>query len=123
MTDRVLYRTKVTGEKSTGRSRGQVGSIVSRMEKNPKAAESKETLLSLQELEPSPVDEDPIDIEKGDYFDTERPSPPPLARSSTLGLSGHSTVYWCTSHPPSPRSEPPGNPPPPPTGASANAFP
>ncbi|KAI9873846.1 MAG: hypothetical protein M1830_010538 [Pleopsidium flavum] len=70
------------------------------MEKNPKAAESRETLLSLQELEPSPVDEDPIDIEKGDYFDTDHssppPPPPPLARSTTLGLSGHSTVYWLT---------------------------
>jgi len=66
------------------------------MEGNPKAAESKETLLSLQELDPSPVDDSPVDIEKGDYFDRSSPNahPPLLARSSTLGLSGHSTVYW-----------------------------
>ena len=66
------------------------------MESNPKAAESKETLVSLQELEPSPVDDSAVDVEKGDYFDRARPHPRPqlLARSSTLGLSGHSTVYW-----------------------------
>ncbi|MCJ1368560.1 hypothetical protein MMC16_007704 [Acarospora aff. strigata] len=64
------------------------------MEKNAQAAESKETLLSLQELDPSPVDdnESPTDVEKGDYFDRQRPRP--IQRSSTLGLSGHSAIYW-----------------------------
>lgn len=76
------------------------------MEENPKAAESKETLLSLQELDPSPVDDTPVDLEKGSYFDRSRPDARPrlLARSSTLGLSGHSTVYWRTFPSPPPTS-------------------
>jgi len=98
------------------------------MEENPKAAESKETLLSLQELEPSPVDDTPIDVEKGSYFDRSRPNarPPLLVRSSTLGLSGHGVVYWRTfpsppptalsplpsTHPPPSPTTPPLNPPP-----------
>ncbi|MCJ1254586.1 hypothetical protein MMC24_002401 [Lignoscripta atroalba] len=68
------------------------------MEKNKNAAESRERLLSLQEIDPSPVDESPVDIEKGEYFTSDQPSSPPprpiLTRSSTLGLSGHSTVWW-----------------------------
>ncbi|KAI9830431.1 MAG: hypothetical protein M1819_005683 [Sarea resinae] len=50
---------------------------------------------SLIELEPSPVD-DPVDLEKDGYFPSESsPSPPqPVARSTTLGLHGHSAVYY-----------------------------
>ncbi|KAI9820294.1 MAG: hypothetical protein M1827_005916 [Pycnora praestabilis] len=57
--------------------------------------EPREDSLSLQEVEPSPVDDDPIDVEKDGYFppDSTKP-PPPLARSSTLGLGGHSAVYY-----------------------------
>ena len=54
-----------------------------------------QSVFSLQELEPSPVDEEPYENEKG-YFEPEpSPSPPPLvARATTLGLSGHGPVYW-----------------------------
>ncbi|KAF8859849.1 hypothetical protein BDZ45DRAFT_589130 [Acephala macrosclerotiorum] len=53
---------------------------------------SQDTLLSLQQLDPSPIDT-PLDLEK------ELPDLPPAPpRSSTLGLSGggHSSVYYLT---------------------------
>lgn len=58
------------------------------------------SLLSMQELDPSPVADDPPDIETGDYF------PEPVdsntgrrdeARSfgiSRVGLKSHSWDYW-----------------------------
>ncbi|KAI9802265.1 MAG: hypothetical protein M1825_002986 [Sarcosagium campestre] len=42
----------------------------------------------LQQLEPSPVDDDPND----QFFSA--PPPPLLSRSSTLGLSGHNVTYY-----------------------------
>ncbi|KAF2083214.1 hypothetical protein K490DRAFT_52223 [Saccharata proteae CBS 121410] len=52
--------------------------------------------LSLQELEPSPVDETPYENEK-DYFPLPETPTPRIARTSTLGLSGHGPVYWLTA--------------------------
>jgi hypothetical protein len=64
-----------------------------------RSTESQDTLLSLQQLEPSPI-ESPFESEK------QLPDlpPQPLARSSTLGLSGsgYGAVYYRTS-PRSPR--------------------
>jgi hypothetical protein len=50
----------------------------------------QDTLISLQQIEPSPI-ESPIDPEK------ELPPPAIAPRSSVLGLSGsgHGTVYYC----------------------------
>jgi len=54
--------------------------------------DSQNTLFSLQQLEPSPV-ESPLDTDKQL---PDAPEPAPLARSSTLGLSGsgHGAVYY-----------------------------
>lgn len=55
------------------------------------------SLLSMQELDPSPVDDSPPDVETGDYF----PEPPVAAEGesrsfdvSRLGLKSHSWDYW-----------------------------
>ncbi|MCJ1334939.1 hypothetical protein MMC09_000205 [Bachmanniomyces sp. S44760] len=61
------------------------------------AADSREDLLSMQELEPSPVEETPPNPEKGEYFpsqDAAAKSPSSNSRSPGLGLSGHSTIWW-----------------------------
>lgn len=62
---------------------------------NAAAAASQETLasfISLQQLEPSPI-ESPLDLEKQL---PDLPTPGPISRSSTLGLSGsgHGSVYY-----------------------------
>ncbi|MCJ1476992.1 hypothetical protein MMC13_005663 [Lambiella insularis] len=49
----------------------------------------------MQELEPSPVEETPAENEKDSYFPPrDSTSLPPTARSSSLGLSGHSLAWW-----------------------------
>ncbi|KAI9747422.1 MAG: hypothetical protein M4579_007468 [Chaenotheca gracillima] len=61
--------------------------------------DSRERLPSMQELEPSPVEDTP-DLERDSYFPKESTAPPserPSARSSTLGLSGgggHGVAYY-----------------------------
>ncbi|MCJ1289515.1 hypothetical protein MMC34_001048 [Xylographa carneopallida] len=50
---------------------------------------------SMQELDPSPIEDSPLIIEKDSYFPLHSPSSPaPPARSSSLGLSGHSLTWW-----------------------------
>ncbi len=54
--------------------------------------------ISMHELDPSPVDEDPVvlsidSLPSSSDVDTKR-STDTLTRSSTLGLSGHSAVYY-----------------------------
>ena len=56
----------------------------------------RESVLGLQELEPSPVEETPLGSKEG-YFpdtqDTEKLAQP--KRTNTLGLSGgHSSIWW-----------------------------
>lgn len=63
-------------------------------ESKPPPDDDRET-LTLQEIEPSPVDETPADAMKDDYFPSSS-SPPPAQHSSTLGLSGHGSIYWRT---------------------------
>jgi hypothetical protein len=60
----------------------------------PDEADYSPSLISMQELEPSPIEESPVDVEMQDsgYF------PKTPERSSTMGssssLGGHSLVYW-----------------------------
>jgi tRNA (guanine26-N2/guanine27-N2)-dimethyltransferase len=55
--------------------------------------------LSMRELDPSPVDDYPPDVENGEYFpDLHNTAAPPEIRSvgiSRLGLKGHNWDYWC----------------------------
>lgn len=56
----------------------------------------------LQELEPSPVEESPMQAYKDDYFPATSSSdspPAPPRRTDTLGLSGHGPVYYCKQSP------------------------
>jgi hypothetical protein len=57
---------------------------------------SQETFISLQQLDPSPIESPEYELDK-QLPELPVPSPPP--RSSTLGLSGsgHSSVYYCMS--------------------------
>ena len=50
--------------------------------------------LTLQELEPSPVEETPSGTQDGEYFPDTSPSPP--QRTNTLGLSQHSPIWYLT---------------------------
>ena len=56
--------------------------------------DSRYESISLQELDPSPVDESPVDVEKGEYFPRQNDPTSPPARTSSLGLSGHSAIWW-----------------------------
>lgn len=63
------------------------------------------SLVSMQELDPSPVSEDP-DLERGEYFPEnaeDKSSQPGLAGSGffgqKLGLRGHSWDSWCMDGP------------------------
>lgn len=66
----------------------------------PYPAQYAESVFSLEILEPSPVEDTPYE-EKTGYFpeDAAPEDPPPklLPRATTLGLSGHGPVYYCTS--------------------------
>lgn len=56
------------------------------------------SVFSLQELDPSPVDDYPPDVESGDYFPEVRDAetrPSGGFEISRLGLKGHSWDYWC----------------------------
>jgi tRNA (guanine26-N2/guanine27-N2)-dimethyltransferase len=71
-----------------------------REESSVSATDTSETrsVFSLQELEPSPVDDCPPDLESGDYFpDTRGADTRPSGgfEISRLGLKGHSWDYWC----------------------------
>jgi tRNA (guanine26-N2/guanine27-N2)-dimethyltransferase len=59
------------------------------------------SILSMQELDPSPVDDSPPDIETGDYFPEpvnviRREEPRSFGIVSRLGLKSHSWDYWRT---------------------------
>lgn len=63
------------------------------------------SLVSMQELDPSPVSEDP-DLERAEYFPEtaeDESSQPGLAGSGffgqKLGLRGHSWDSWCMDRP------------------------
>lgn len=62
------------------------------MYRNPTAAMSQDTLLSLEQLDPSPMDST-LELDK-QLPDLPPPSPP--SRAATLGLSGggHGAVYY-----------------------------
>ncbi|RDW62248.1 hypothetical protein BP6252_11681 [Coleophoma cylindrospora] len=69
-------------------------------DRNPRAMASQETLASMQQIDPSPVDSPYYEDEKP-FPDPDSASPPAqgaLPRSSTLGLSGggHGAVYYLT---------------------------
>lgn len=55
----------------------------------------RDSLYSLQELEPSPVEETPSGTQDGEYF-PESSSPSPPKRINTLGLSQHSPIWYLT---------------------------
>ncbi|EED14199.1 N2,N2-dimethylguanosine tRNA methyltransferase [Talaromyces stipitatus ATCC 10500] len=58
------------------------------------------SILSMQELDPSPVDDDPPDIETGDYFPEPANTNGEQARSfgiSRIGLKSHSWDYWLSA--------------------------
>jgi hypothetical protein len=57
------------------------------------AALSQETLISLQQLDPSPIDS-PLDLDK-QLPDLPPPSPPRRAATLGLGGNGHGAVYYC----------------------------
>jgi tRNA (guanine26-N2/guanine27-N2)-dimethyltransferase len=55
------------------------------------------SILSMQELDPSPVDDDPPDIETGDYFPEPTNTTTGQPRSfgiSRIGLKPHNWDYW-----------------------------
>ncbi|PYI01267.1 N2,N2-dimethylguanosine tRNA methyltransferase [Aspergillus sclerotiicarbonarius CBS 121057] len=63
------------------------------------------SIFSMQELEPSPVDDGFPDLESGEYFPNEQnppaaPKPTAGGRFSSLklGLRGHSWDSWCTAN-------------------------
>ena len=86
-----------TGQQLLGLFLGDPELMDTTMGKEKEGSESREDYILMQELEPSPVDESPADVEKGDYFSSDHPpSPPSISRSSTLGLSGHGTIWWRT---------------------------
>ncbi|KAF2453375.1 hypothetical protein BDY21DRAFT_310812 [Lineolata rhizophorae] len=60
------------------------------------ARETRESIQDLEEVEPSPVEETPVDAETDDgYFPQSNSAKLPLhAKSSSLGLSGHNPVYY-----------------------------
>lgn len=68
------------------------------MYENLLAAASQDTLFSLQQIDPLPM-ESTLDLEKLDLEKQDLPPPPtpsPLSRASTLGLSGggHGKAYY-----------------------------
>ncbi|KAF2500697.1 hypothetical protein BU16DRAFT_557153 [Lophium mytilinum] len=60
--------------------------------------DDQESLLGLTEVEPSPVEETPVEYSKDGYFPpSSSPSPPPgYSRTSTLGLGNHGPAYYLT---------------------------
>ncbi|GAB1739148.1 hypothetical protein NU219Hw_g3902t1 [Hortaea werneckii] len=60
------------------------------------AEDRRESIMDLEEVEPSPVDETPIEFKEG-YFssakDSEKGAQHPK-RTSTLGLGGHNTIWY-----------------------------
>ena len=66
--------------------------------------ESRSSLASLQEIDPSPVDETPADYGNDSYFPEkdkeDDPAPNFLSRSGTLGIVGnHGPAFYCTPPP------------------------
>jgi hypothetical protein len=63
------------------------------------STDSQDTFISLEQLDPSPIDTPPDELELEKQL-PDTPPPPSLGRSHTLGLSGvggggHSYVYYC----------------------------
>lgn len=76
-----------------------------RKESSNSGVEDDETrsMISMQELDPSPVDDLPPDMEGGDYFpkveevDSTNVEGFPRLAIPKLGLGGHRWDYWCKS--------------------------
>lgn len=68
------------------------------MSGEPETPDASEGLMGLTEVEPSPVEETPVEF-KGDYFgQSEEPRPAkPSRTSTTLGLGNHGPAYYRTS--------------------------
>ncbi|KAF2843290.1 hypothetical protein M501DRAFT_994171 [Patellaria atrata CBS 101060] len=68
--------------------------------KTPDTPESEGRYMGLQELEPSPVEDTPLEAEKDSYFPSPpSPSPSPkqptlLSRATTFGLGDHGPAYY-----------------------------
>lgn len=64
---------------------------------NPYETLSRE--VSLQALDPSPVDDSPVELSETDPFveneETRNSHSSQSKNSASLGLSGHSTIWWC----------------------------
>jgi len=59
---------------------------------HPEFAASQDTLASLQQLDPSPIESPSYEEDK----ELVPPTPSPPTRAATLGLSGnHGTGYYC----------------------------
>ena len=59
--------------------------------------ESKENVMGLTEVDPSPVDETPFEASKDGYSPSLSPSPPlSHVRTSTPGLGNHGPAYYRT---------------------------
>ncbi|KAI7183168.1 hypothetical protein KC352_g23024, partial [Hortaea werneckii] len=60
------------------------------------AEDRRESMMDLEEVEPSPVDETPSEFKEG-YFSSEKDpekSAQHSKRTSTLGLGGHNTIWY-----------------------------
>jgi len=63
---------------------------------NSRAASSMETLISLQELDPSPIDIPDVYKDLPDLPDESPSASPPAGMLGLSGLSnGHGAVYYC----------------------------
>lgn len=58
--------------------------------------ESHSSYISMRDVDPSPVDETPLEYADESYFPDEDKddSPSTLGRSTTLGLGNHGPVYY-----------------------------
>lgn len=62
---------------------------------HPEFTASQETLISLQQLDPSPIESPFVEEDK----ELAPPAPSPPKRAATLGLSGsHGTGYYCMDY-------------------------
>lgn len=59
----------------------------------PLVADAEQGVMGLTQVEPSPVEETPIEFKEG-YF-----PPAQAARASTLGLGNHGPAYYCVYPP------------------------
>jgi hypothetical protein len=63
----------------------------------PPTPEEGEGVMGLMEVDPSPVEETPVEFKEGYFPDTESQSKPRVpTRTSTLGLGNHGPAYYRT---------------------------